>query len=535
MTLPKTLLFVSLSCALSSTGRAQTCEPGDLQDSLQYLRRVSLDLRGRVPTVAELSSVVATGAVDQALVRQMLDSEELVEQMRRYHRDLLWTNVIDRRIAQNAWILQGPNGRRRSPAYFVPAQVRTATYRGAAGAGCLDEPAEIDPATGEILTTPDEDDPSIRREGWVEVTPYWAPGTTVRVCAFDAQENLTAVDPRNGNQVDCSRSPNVRGCGCGPNLAWCQSGDDRTIQTILLSMNEQLLRFTDRIVRENRPYTDVILAKDMELNGPIVHWLKNQSQTAGGLIPSSPAQNHPLPDLEFADAGWVEVERGQRHSGVLSMPGYLVKFQSNRGRANRFYNAFLCQHFESSAPLPPATDECHREPDLTKRCGCKDCHTTLEPAAGHWGRWAEGGLLPLEEPLFPKYNPACVQGGGGRANALCGLFYFTQRDVTDPETEQQYIGLLKPYVYASEQTEQNIEAGPEKIAREAVDSGAFAACTVKRMWSRFMAREPTPEEQTAISDLAEDFATDYSLRRLIEQLVARPEYVNPNAPATSAK
>jgi hypothetical protein len=273
----------------------------------------------------------------------------------------------------------------------------------------------------------------------------------------------------------------------------------------------------------------------MELNGPIVHWLENQTQTSLGLIPAAPVQNYPIPDLAFAEPDWVQVERGRRHAGVLSMPGYLVKFQSNRGRANRFYNAFLCQHFESSNPLPPANDPCHLEPDLTKRCGCKDCHTTLEPAAGHWGRWAEGGLLPLEEPTFPTYNPACVTGSSGRASALCGLFYFTQRDVTNPETDQQYVGLLKPYVYASEETEQNIEAGPEKIAEEAVESGAFAACTVRHMWNRFMSRDPTVDEEEEIDALAQDFATDYSLKRLIEQLVTRREYVEAGAPEKAAE
>jgi hypothetical protein len=521
--------WLALSALLApSIAAAQVCEPADVQSSLQYLRRLSLDLRGRVPSVAELESVVASGIVDPAIIDGMIASEELVEQMRRYHRDLLWTNVLDRRLVQNVWLLIGPNARQGTVAYASRAATRTSAYRGAAGATCLDEPARFGSA-GEILTTPDATDPAINREGWVEVAPYWNPAITVKVCAFDAQQAATAIDPRNGRTVDCSRAAAVKGCGCGPNLVWCQSGTDGTQGRILGSMNEQLLRFTDRIVREDRPYTDVLLAKDMEINGPIVHWLTHQTQTGLGLIPAIPQQNYALPDIPYDQIdGWVGVDRGTRHAGVLSMPGYIAKFQSNRGRANRFYNAFLCQYFEAQSPLPPATDECHREPDLTKRCGCKDCHLALEPAAGHWGRWAEAGVMPLEDPLFPKFNAACTgQQPNGRVADGCA-FYFTPRDVTNPEVEQAFVGMLKAYVFASAETESNIEAGPEKIAQAAIDSGAFASCTVRRVWTRMMAREPSLEEAAVIDALAADFATDYSLKRLIRELVTRPEYVEAN-------
>src|SRR5262249_5760653 len=151
---------------------------------------------------------------------------------------------------------------------------------------------------------------------------------------------------------DCA-SPQGAGqaeCGCGPNLRWCEAGDSGTRLAILQAMDEQLLRFTDDVVKNDRPYTDILLAKDMEVNGPISHYLRYQTQTGGGdSILSSPIQNYTVPEIDFTDdMNWVKVDRGQRHAGLLTMAGYLLKFQSDRGRANRFYNAFLCQHFESS-------------------------------------------------------------------------------------------------------------------------------------------------------------------------------------------
>jgi hypothetical protein len=200
-----------------------------------------------------------------------------------------------------------------------------------------------------------------------------------------------------------------------------------------------------------------------------------------------------------------------------------MKFQSNRGRANRFYNAFLCQHFETNEPLPPSTDACHQESDLTKRCGCKGCHQAVEPAAAYWGRWAEAGVLPMEEATFPRYVAECARTG--RASPFCRAFYFTAEEVNDTAVEGPFVGQLRAYVFADATREANIATGPEGIARGAIDSGRFASCTVERMWKLFNAREPTVEETSEIAALAEDFSSDYRLRRLVKAIVTRPEYV----------
>lgn len=513
------LCTLGLSLTLVPPAFAQVCEDPGVQTQLQYLRRLSLDLRGRLPSVDELSSVVTNQTVDPAIIDAMLDSEDFIHQVQTHHRDLLWTNVADVRIASNSWILRPPN--RNDPAYWVRATNRALAYRGAP-VPCLNELARFDPTTGAILTTEDPNDPTIRREGWVEVEPYWAPGTTVRVCAFDAQESLQGTRP-NGQPANCATTP-APDCGCGPNLQWCQSPLDQTNLAITESLNDQLLRFMSDIVRTDRPYSDVILAQDMPINGPIAHWLQYQSQTGGLNLPASPQQGHPIPDLPFNGDTWQTVERQGRHAGVLTMAGFLFKFASNRGRANRFYNAFLCRHFESSEPMPPATDDCHAEEDLTKRCGCKGCHQTVEPAAAYWGRWAETGLLPLDEGSFPKENPQCATPQGAR-NGLCRLFYFTERDVTNPDTQNAWLGLLKPYVYADATREANIEVGPAGIAQTAVSNGDFARCTVENIWQRFVARTPTTGDRDAIDALTTEFAGHESLKQLVKALVTRPEYV----------
>ncbi|MEL7372747.1 MAG: DUF1549 domain-containing protein, partial [Myxococcota bacterium] len=322
--------------ASSTVAYAQVCEDtGELQQSLQYLRRLSFDLLGRAPTMNELEAVVATGRVDESQIDAMLASEDFLHQTRRYHLDLLWSNIDNLPLSINSFRLI----RDRRGIYYLQSAQRRNMYRGQP-VPCLDEPARFD-SDGNILTTPDPDDARIRREGWVEVQPYWDSTTQIRVCAFDAQQSAQVLG-RNGAPVDCTRSANERGCGCGPNLRFCQSAPDRTNQRITQAFAEQLLGYASTIVENDRPYSDLVLGKDMPINGPIAFYLRNQTGGGGNNLIAVSNQNHPVPDLPFdADEDWQTVQRGARHAGVLTMPAFLLKFASNRGRANRFYEAFL--------------------------------------------------------------------------------------------------------------------------------------------------------------------------------------------------
>ena len=518
------IAVVLLSSSAPQIAQAQVCEESSLQTSLQYLRRLTIDLTGKVPSIEALEEVVASTSVDDATIDAYLDSDAFVEQMRAYHLDLLWTNVSNQRFVPNAWELTEPSERSRSPAYWSTSQGRMNNYRGGT-AFCLDEPVTYDD-NGDIVTTPDPDDPSNRREGWVEVEPWWALGTTVKVCAFDAQDNLTSAQPQpNGQPGDCERLMGRADCGCGPNLRWCHARSPNTERILAESFAEQLLRYIDIIVRDDTAYTDLLVGQGGEVNGPISHWLQYQTQTGGNIFPSHDIQNHSVPVIS-GDAidTWESYERGLRHAGVLTMPGYMVKFPTNRSRANRFYNAFLCESFEApSGGLPDASDSCSDEPDLTERCGCKYCHATVEPAAAHWGRWVEAGLGAMNTDLFPIYNERCTEPNA-RNNFACRLFYLTPNAATHDKL-QEYIGTLNAYVFLDEEHEQNVEEGPIRLAQEAIESGQFATCTVTRLWRHLMHRDPYDEEVAVISELANEFASNgYSFKELVRSLIKREEY-----------
>jgi hypothetical protein len=527
------LLLAHLSAA-----RAQTCEPGSPQDALQYLRRLSLDLRGRVPDYSEFQTVAMAGSIDPSMIDQMIASPDFLHQMENFHRDMFWTNITDQRLAQVAWSLRPPatTGAYPAPAYYIASQIRQLKYRGAQVA-CLDQPAQFSP-TGNILTTtttvmdPMGNPTTALQEGWVMVSPYWAPATQVKVCAFDAQSAMNVLDPATNKMVNCSLNPSSALCGCGPNLNWCESRADNTTLTILSSMDKQLLMFANDIVAHDRPYTDLLTAQDMYINGPIVHFLRYQYFAAGanGII-ASPRQSYNIPDLTFDQVdNWVKVTRTGNEAGVETMPAYLLKFQSDRGRANRFYNAFFGRYYQAGTLPSNGMQEqgCdNTNPDITKRCFCRDCHAGaegVESLAAYFGRLGEASLVPLTQDANPANDPTC----SASTRPSCVRFYITQRDIvgmTDSPL-QPYLGWLRTYAFADDTRKAHIEAGPAALASYVIgNNNTFAQAIAWRLWTRFMGHAPVDADQNLIVQLAQDFANGYQIKALIKAIVISPQYV----------
>ena len=534
----RTLLF-SLLCAGGlalfglASSQAQVCEAVEPQIALQYLRRLSLDLRGRLPSYEELEKVSKDKQVPDEMIDKMIQSPEILEQLHAYHRDLLWANFENLRISNQNWRLDPMSGN----IYRTTSTTRRLYYRGTDRTECLNEPAKYDTSGNLLCKKADGSYESckaiqIRRnlalgevgqEGYVMVAPYWDPTIKVKVCALDAQD-ATQAD-WGGRTFNCETDVRPT-CGCGPDLRWCfnSSVSEREVNAALV---DQMLRFTEDIVRNNRPYTEIMLGNQVEVNGPISHFLRYQSKTS--TVFGSPEVDYVIPELPYSQKDtWVKVRRSGLHAGILTLPGFLLKFGSNRGRANRFYNAFLCQFFQAPpGGLPAANDNCHVEPNLMKRCGCNFCHQAVEPAAAHWGRFAEAGFSPLTDlSKYPKFDPNCAKPSAS-GNANCRRLYFISPNHPD---EERYRGMLLSYLFADahpagKHFEQNIEQGPRLIANEAIQSGKFAACTTRKMWGWFVGTELQPQQEQRISQYAERFKqSGYNLLTLVKALVTSEEY-----------
>ena len=515
------IVWPALLLLLSGTGRASglpnealVCPPDEpLQDRFRYLRSLSLDLRGDVPEASEVAAIEGLEDVPEATIDAWLGSDAFVAQAVRYHRDLLWNNVSNLQLVNPTSALQVAGG-----VYWI--RNRAARYRGGTVI-CRDEPAVVLP-DGEIATVTEAvDGVTVEREGWVEVSPYWAPDTAIRVCAFDAQDALVSA-----GGTPCATLDGLQdtGCGCGPELRWCRYGT--TVRTILESFAEDLDRRIAALVAEDRPYTDLFTDNRAFVNGPIVHFWRHQTEVPANVRLTPVALNPALlPDLRFTDRDtWVQITLPPSHAGVLTSPAYLLRFQTRRARANRFYNAFLCQPFQAPDGGIELSPEAALEPDLQKRGGCKYCHAVLEPSSSYWGRWTESGAGFLDPATYPSQRDDCriCAETGMACSADCRRYYVV--NALSP-TQQAWLGWLGAYEFRRQEHMAFVESGPRLLALSTVVDNRLPRCVARRAAEWLLGRGVTGEEEPWIDGLATAFVqSDLSFRTLVKAIVRSDVY-----------
>ncbi len=518
--------WLVLSCAFLCAAPAaaqDACEAPQAVDATRYLRQLTLDLFGRVPTEAELRALVERGGeIDEAFVDDMLHSEEINGLIRRHHRDLLWpsTEALDVLSAASALLI---------PASFYSAEgdpnrqflLFTGFYERGGLVPCNDEPAAWDDDGNLIF----EDMPDgTRREGYVMVEPYWAPGTEIKVCALEAR-----IAPMSEDGLDCATAQGMASgrCGCGPDLQRC--ADFAAVTRITQSLQDQLLRMVEAPIDEGRPYTDMLLGAEEIVDGALVHYYKYLTPMGiDPIIQVPPVDVAALPDIPFTDRTWHTVERSSPlHSGILTSMSFLLRFQTGRARANRYHIAFLCDPFVApDSPLPSAEDECSGEPNLRERCGCNYCHSRLEPAAAWWGRFADAGTLLLDDESFPTYLRRCAECArdpGRPCDFICQRFYVSE---IGHEKQEPYAGVLKSYEWRDAGEVARVEAGPAGLVQQSIDDGTLASCTAEQLFTRLYKRPPTADEKLReLPRFARAFAeSDYDFKALVRALVVDPAY-----------
>ena len=488
----------------------------------QLLRRLSLDLRLRLPDVAEYEAL--DGEVSDAIVDEYLESEGFRQMVRRFHSDLLWINVIDARIDARNALLREENG-----VLFMDSQTRRQTFRGGQSmcrTGLGDEQTEFD-----ALGRPIPDENGI--EGWVEVHPYWLadPNATVRVCAFDAQafDTSSAGTPCNSLSAGGDRE-----CGCGPEMNFCweygpQYGSGEGLAKVLLGLNEQMLRIIDDHTVGGAPYSQMLTTTRTYQNGPIRHWKRYLAQMADlqqtfnfYMEGDAPLVDEP----NYLDETWTAAERSPDwHSGILTLPAFTLRFQTNRARANRFRIAFMGEYFQ-----PPADDDvvgCDPDDeDVTQRCPCRHCHQSLEPMAAYWSDISEAGSSLLNHPeYFIDYQPNCI----GSQDIFCTRFY-----VTEPDAYRAGYRLSKQWADdptpVHQQIKQNVDLTPAALAKQVVEDGTFARTTVENLFKTLMGRDPVLDplnpdnEKEIVDELSAELQATDDFKLLVKRIVALPEY-----------
>jgi len=506
--------------ALEPAGGDLVCEaPEDELAPSRLLRAISLDLRGQLPAAHEYAALpegddpdAALSAID-AMVEAWLASEAFAERFVRLHQELLWNNLDDLtlvgvrgriRLAQGAWWRGG---------------TQASFYRGS-NVGCLNAPAEYD-EDGAVVQTLQPD--GTRREGWVWIAPYWAPDTEIRVCALDAQDAL--VSP-SGTLCASTAGLNDLHCGCGPALRNCLPTGNVYPRMITDAMAADIAHRVRDLIARDASYLELFTSRTVWVNGPLAHYWKHLRAFPRMVVNPPPLSIDRLPELAFTDTEtWIPVEMGPEHAGVLTSPAFLMRFQTNRARADRFYNAFLCQPFNSPAGGIPVADESAQiEPDLQVRKGCDYCHALLEPAAAYWGRWGERGaswLDPYQHPAFDAECQLCATTGLP-CSQRCRQFYTTT--AYDPR-EADYLGWLQAYHFRRPEHRDFVEDGPRLLVYQTVVDGRFPRCVARTAVERLLGRPPHPEEEPWLDELAHAFvASGYRYREVLKAIVTHPTY-----------
>ncbi len=431
----------------------------------RLLRALSLDLRGRAPDPEDYARLaVEGGRVTEAHLADLISDEGFAEQVTRHHDSLLWGNVSNLQLYNNRALL----GRTQSVHWRNNvAQV----YRGAR-VMCLDEPATFTPNGAPVTRLVD----GANLEGWVWVSPYWDPANPIKVCAFDAQDPLYSAS---GASCGTNQGMNQPDCGCGPDLRWCVTNEARAV--ILSSLGESMSRLVRWVFQEGSSYLDLFTAQRLYVNGPLTHFLRHHLALTQYTAEPSPFPLSALPDLPFSSANdWRVLSLSRAHAGVLTHPTFLLRFQTNRARANRFFDAFLCSPFQPpDGGIPVPDEESQRDPDLQERAICKYCHALLEPAGAYWGRWAQQGFAYLSPTDFPATRSDCMTCArtGQGCTAECRAHYLTS---TLSASEEPFLGYLKSYTFRRPEHEVNVEQGPRLLALAEVTGERLPRCVARR-------------------------------------------------------
>lgn len=482
----------------------------------RFARALTLDLLGRLPEPEELEALQAQGGIlDEALLDEWLASDAFAKQMQRLVRSQLWNNISNlnlyitnvglSRTADIYW--------RRNPAL---------RYRGDR-VPCLDEPATFDDQ-GDVVMSAQPD--GTQREGWVWVNPYWDPSTSVKVCAIDAQ---TAEFSSNGARCGTNGGTNRVDCGCGEGLKWCITGQVRA--EITRSLAESLDRLVEYVFTEEQSFLSLFESRRFFINGPLVHFFKHHLNLSRYTLSPSPIPDWQLPNLEYSEGDvWTQMILDGEHSGVLTHPAFLLRFQTNRARASRFFDTFLCSPFQPpEGGLPVADEASVRNPDLQERAGCKYCHAMLEPAASFWGRWTEQGVAYLNPEAFPAAREDCMNCAlnGTQCSAECRAHYLT---TTLSDQEVPYLGMLKSYSFRRDEHHINVERGPRLLAYTEIAGQRLPRCVAQRMSEWLLGRELSDSiagerDREWLDLLGLRFArSGYDYRQLIKDIVTDERY-----------
>lgn len=370
-------------------------------------------------------------------------------------------------------------------------------------------------------------------------TPWWDPMLNVTLIGAAAN-----AEPEHMGK-DCGEAlvglnwvkPVQTGCGCGPYMTYCRrfflgdrfeggysgvtrlDGGNFHPNSQRRALHDEPARFLAHIVTQDRPFSDLILAKYTVVNRGLYHMYARLGRQSG---------LHPERDqddwfLDFSSQeDWRQVnfhdmhphllddedytfdptkEQGQPQgvpaSGVMTMLGPNAAWPRPRVRAARWLEALACDEF-SPPELPIAFPPYQRDP--AKEGVCLHCHTRLDPAAIHFKRIYDGGGAIGGVGNWRIEQLVSYDGNRKRfENTFLADTVMTPitQEAIDQNPNARFYDFLPPdQTLWGQRGDGTI--GPRGLAKLMITSGAFDRCAVRRAYARFGGRTLRVGEDAAL-------------------------------------
>ena len=242
------------------------------------------------------------------------------------------------------------------------------------------------------------------------INPWWAQNASVQVKVFPGLLREEYCGPRLEKCIPSGGSGNYIENSFPPFWNSVQFG---------MTMEPGIL--AARIIKENRPWKDVVTTKDTVMNGPQAYFIERWGADLFRYAPAGTFDSflavRPLntalwvnesqivfnfPNSSPTDHSFTTIDRqGVGHAGVLTTVAWQRAYNGERAKANGAVNAFLCKKFVA---LPGSKQVPSNETNLTKRPYCADCHASLDPMAKFFNRWSPRGAVNFKYTASKNAN-----------------------------------------------------------------------------------------------------------------------------------
>lgn len=276
-----------------------------------------------------------------------------------------------------------------------------------------------------------------------------------------------------------------------------RTGDDAELassyasDTVAEALADESLRLVSRIVEQDLPWTEVVLA-DYTMANPVLADVFELDYPAGSTT-WEPAH--------YAD--------GRQHAGVLSMSSIWYRYPSmggnaNRHRANAMSKMLLCEDYLTRPVVlnRAAVDQLVIDPEsaINDNESCQSCHSTLDPLASHFFGFFVTDGEDADDMLFTEYMPEEEEGW------------------------RDYSGKSPAYYGVP-------TANLRELAELVADDSRFVDCAVRTFWEGLTQRDYADVDWTEVSDHRAAFEADGLLVKPLVKSIVLSEAYRADTPA----